>query len=341
MPAAPSTQPPAVVTGASGFIGKRLVRRLADLGSSIIAVDIAPPQEQVPRVEYVAADLRQTLDPQIGADAEVLYNLAAVHRTPGHLTHEYYETNVFGAGRVTALAEACGLRLPAHRLHEVRIEASQPAPSSDHGRSTPMAEIHQMWRGAGPDLRMITVRPGVVICPGERGTYTHLARALRRGIFVNPSRRDTVKSGEHVDELLRCLDFAAARRAPDVPFNFAFPGESATQDVVNAFGQVKGMPAPSAAVPVAPLLLMAAMFEAANGLGVRAQIHRERVMTLVRSTRIAPACLLASGYKFGLKLQTIWQRGRTGRVDGLTAFRSPRSNEALGLYFHKQNLRDR
>ncbi|MDZ4318683.1 MAG: NAD(P)-dependent oxidoreductase [Phenylobacterium sp.] len=314
----------AVVLGASGFIGTRLVRRLVSQGLSVVAVDIAPSRERFSGVDYVTADVREPLDPQIGTGAEVLYNLAAVHRTPGHPAHEYYETNVLGAGHATALAEACDIPLIVFTssisvygpTEEVRTEASPPCPTSDYGRSKLMAEmIHQMWRKAGPQRRLVTIRPGVVFGPGERGNYTYLARALRRGMFAYPGRRDTVKSGGHVDELLRCMEFAMAQDRSEILFNFAFPDESTTQDIVTAFGKATGNSARPPTVPLVPLLLSASLFEAANMLGFRTPIHRERVMKLVRSTRIAPAWLVANGYEFELNLDRALAQW-SGETDG-------------------------
>jgi nucleoside-diphosphate-sugar epimerase len=304
-----------------------LVRRLAERGSSVVAVDIAPARETITGVEYIIADVRQPLDLKIGTGADVLYNLAAVHRTPGHPAHEYYETNVLGASRVTALADACGIPLIVFTssisvygpTEEVRTEASAPAPASDYGRSKLMAElIHQMWRKAEPDRRLVIVRPGVVFGPGERGNYSTLASALRNGVFFYPERRDTVKSGGHVDELLRTLEFATAQQEREILFNFAFPQESTTADIVAAFGRVTGQPRRPMTTPLAPLLLIASLFEVAAAAGLKTPIHRERVMKLVRSTRIAPAWLLANGYEFGLDLDRAlgdWAQETGGRFD--------------------------
>lgn len=317
----------AVVLGASGFIGTRLVRRLAHEGRSVVAVDIALPREQLVGVEYVTADVRQPLAPEIGTDAQILYNLAAVHRTPGHPAHEYYETNVLGAGRVTALAEACGIPLIVFTssisvygpTEDLRTEASPPAPTSDYGRSKLMAElIHQMWMNAAPGRRLVTVRPGVVFGPGERGNYSTLASALRRGVFFYPGRRDTVKSGGHVDELLRTLEFAVARPDREILFNFAFPEESTTQDIVTAFSQVMDRPFQPASAPLPALLTVARLFEAANAMGAKTPIHRERVMKLVRSTRIAPQWLIDQDYNFELDLRSSlasWAQETQGRFE--------------------------
>lgn len=327
MSTAASTHSRAVVTGASGFIGTRLVRRLAHQGRSVVAVDITPPREVLAGVEYITADVRQPLDPQIGSGAQVLYNFAAVHRTPGHPAHEYYETNVLGAGRVTALAEACGIPLIVFTssisvygpTEEVRTEASPPSPTSDYGRSKLMAEmIHKMWLKAEPGRRLVTVRPGVVFGPGERGNYSTLAHALRRGVFFYPGRRDTVKSGGHVDELLRTFEFAIDRADLEILFNFAFPEESTTQDIVAAFSQVMNRAFEPARAPLPALLLAARLFETANAMGVRTPIHRERVMKLVRSTRIAPQWLIDTGYQFELGLRSSlesWAQETEGRFE--------------------------
>src|SRR5687767_14507799 len=101
----------AVVLGASGFVGTRLVRRLSDQGYAVAAVDIAPPRERLAGVDYITADVREPLGVEIGLGASGPYHPAAVHRTPGHPAHEYYDTNVMGAANATELAEACDIPL--------------------------------------------------------------------------------------------------------------------------------------------------------------------------------------------------------------------------------------
>lgn len=317
----------AVVTGASGFIGTRLVARLASQGVEVAAIDIAPPRAVLDRVVYVTADVREPLSPGLGQGAQAIYNLAAVHRTPGHPAHEYYETNVMGASNVTALAEANDVPLIVFTSsisvygpsEEVLTEESALRPISDYGRSKRLAEVvHEKWVRAEKGRRLVTVRPGVIFGPGERGNYTTLARALKRRVFVYPGRKDAVKSGGHVDELLRTIEFAVGKRRREALFNFAFPDESTTEEIVGAFARVAGYPNTHATLPVAPLLAAATLFEAADGLGIRNPIHRERVMKLVQSTRVMPKWLLDNGYRFESDLETAlagWHLETAGRFD--------------------------
>ncbi|MBV9064615.1 MAG: NAD-dependent epimerase/dehydratase family protein [Methylobacteriaceae bacterium] len=317
----------AVVTGASGFVGTRLVGRLLDQGYAVTAVDLAPPRIVRDGARYVTGDVRETLSPGIAQGAEVIYNLAAVHRTPGHPAHEYYDTNVLGAANVTALADACSVPLvvftssiSVYGPSELVVTEQSPLhPNSDYGRSKRMAEVvHRKWLEAGMGRRLVVVRPGVIFGPGERGNYTNLAKALRRRMFAYPGRRDTVKSGGHVDELLRCVEFAISKCRREVLFNFAFPDESTTEEIVGAFSRVAGYPSTHPTIPVAPLLAAATLFEAADALGIQNPIHRERVMKLFKSTRVAPAWLLANGYEFEHNLETAlagWAAETQGRFD--------------------------
>ena len=53
-----NANPPIVVTGACGFIGRRVTARLAKAGRAVIAVDrVSPPEGLPPGVEYRCADL--------------------------------------------------------------------------------------------------------------------------------------------------------------------------------------------------------------------------------------------------------------------------------------------
>ena len=316
-----------IVLGASGFIGTRLVRRLHAGGGPVKALDILPPRERHEGVDYQVADVRLPIEPALGAKAAVLYNLAAVHRTPGHPDHEYYDTNIAGALNATALAEACDIRtivftssISVYGPCEEAVDELSPLhPVSSYGRSKRLAErIHRDWLERGEGRRLIIVRPGVVFGPGEVGNYTRLARALRGGYFFFPGRRDTVKSGGFVDELLSTMDFALSRNERSILYNFAYPQASTTEAIVDILGRIVGRRARPLTVPIAPLLVAATAFEAANALGIKNTIHRERVIKLVMSTRITPGWLNTAGYEFKTDLESAlrqWNAETAGRFD--------------------------
>ncbi len=322
---AASNRGKALVTGASGFIGTRLVERLAGEGAQVVAIDLLPPRKTIEGVDYRPLDVREPLPPEAGQGVEVIYNLAAIHRTPGHPDEDYYDTNIRGALNVTALAEANGIdrlvftsSISVYGPTEALVtEQSATAPVSAYGRSKLIAEaIHGQWQGRGAGRRLVTVRPGVVFGPGEGGNYTHLARALAGGYFVYPGRRDTIKSGGYVDDLIGALDFALAQGDPTILFNFAYPAESTTQDIVQTFGRVTGKTARPPVIPTGLMLAAAGVFEIAGHLGLKTPIHRQRILKLVQSTRIAPGWLSARGFPFRHTLESAleaWKAESGGR----------------------------
>ncbi len=297
----------AVVFGASGFIGTRLTKRLSEQGANVVAVDILPPREVLPGVRYVTHDVRVDIPVDITESGAIVYNLAAVHRTPGHPPQEYYDTNIFGALNITKFAEKIDANLIVFTSsisvygprEDVVDEQTPPAPTSDYGRSKFMAEcIHHRWVDADRKSRLIVVRPGVVFGPGEKGNYSNLAGALKRGLFAYPGRKNTIKSGGFVDELLGAIEFAIGKNQKVITFNFAYPAESTTEDIVNFFGRVSNVRVNYPVLPIAPLLAIAWVFEALAKFGFKNPIHRERIWKLVRSTRVKPGWLLANDYKF-------------------------------------------
>ncbi|MDP2118443.1 MAG: NAD(P)-dependent oxidoreductase [Hoeflea sp.] len=88
-----------VVTGAGGVIGSLLVRRLAQLGAAVTAVDLHSPDpvQQLPSVDYIAADVMDvgSLRPHLDR-ADIVYHLA-------YLMGEEANADPVGAARINTL----------------------------------------------------------------------------------------------------------------------------------------------------------------------------------------------------------------------------------------------
>ena len=141
-----------IIFGGSGFIGTHLIHLLRQEcvrpGDKIYDLDLVMPGEEgvVPGiveknegVEYIRADVRQPLTLDFTPTAEdVIFNLAAVHRTPGHPDEAYFETNILGAEHVTAFAERYGIRkilftssiAPYGAAEELKTEETIPMPNT-------------------------------------------------------------------------------------------------------------------------------------------------------------------------------------------------------------------
>jgi nucleoside-diphosphate-sugar epimerase len=96
-----------IVFGGAGFIDSHLLKALAAANPQIefFSVDIAEPRFKVDVVHYVTHDVTKTVPRQLcGRDAAMIFNLAAVHTTPGHEDWEYYRTNILGACNICQFA---------------------------------------------------------------------------------------------------------------------------------------------------------------------------------------------------------------------------------------------
>lgn len=314
--AARTVEREAIIFGGSGFVGSHLVSFLLSRGDfgRVVVADIAPPPIAVPGVVYEVIDVTQPIPRDLVRNPAntILFNLAAVHRTPGHMTHEYYQANVTGAINVTNFAENAGVRelvftssiavygpdeLPKH-------EDSVPRPASAYGWSKLLAEdVHRAWLQRQSDRRLTITRPAVIFGPGENGNFTRLAHALKRGFFVFPGRRDTIKACGYVGELVRTMLFVHETGTSYNLYNFCYPTPYTIEQICEAFQRVGGFPAARGTVPLAAMRVAALGFEVLNALGLKNGVSRERVKKLVASTWIEPGYLQRVGYEYETDLE--------------------------------------
>lgn len=298
----------ALVLGGAGFIGGHLLRDLAARRvGPLISLDVAEPARRVAGVDYRRGDVRRRFEGLVPETVAVVYNLAAVHRTPGHPDHEYYETNVAGAVNACRYASARGVgrilftsSISVYGPREQACDESATlAPVTAYGRSKVLAEaVHEAWAAERPGRRLAILRPAVVFGPGEGGNFERLLRQLRRRAFVYPGRRDTIKGCGHVGELLRAMAFCTGRDEPVYRANFAYPDPCTIETIVRTLAAEAGLPAPSLTVPAAVMTAAGWVLEMAGRLGLRTGISRDLVRKLQVSTDIRPDRLLADGFRF-------------------------------------------
>jgi GlcNAc-P-P-Und epimerase len=290
-----------MVIGGSGFIGHHLIRRRVEEGGwKIVSVDIRPPREIVPGVEYVTHDVRDLSSLTGHDDTEIIYNFAAVHTTPGHPFWEYYDTNIQGALETVKFAGQHGIvnivftsSISVYGPNEeLKDETSDPEPNSAYGWSKLLSEnVFRSWNEATDGSRLLIVRPAVVFGEGEGGNFTRLAKLMRRGLFIYPGRRDTIKACVYVHDLLDFVDQMWARGERYTLFNGAYAERYELQQVVaqlkRFFPKAREYTVPGFALVTAAR----AMKALPNGVG----IHPERILKLINSTNIFPRNLVQAG----------------------------------------------
>lgn len=304
----------ALIFGGAGFVGTHLAAALVASGNyrEVVCADVNLPRGKPAQgARYITCDVRRPISHDIASDVTEIYNLAAVHTTPGHPPHEYYETNVHGAIHVTEFAIQNNVPLILFTssisvygpTESPKHEQSALEPVSDYGRSKIMAEeIHRLWQKTAPNRRLITVRPAVIYGPGENGNFTRLAKALRKRMFFYAGRKDTVKACGYVSELVRTMEFAKKLNQPSVTYNFCYPKNYTIEEICQCFVTEGGLHKATAVVPAWALLAAATGFELVNAVGAKNSVNRPRVQKLMESTTIEPRFLLENGYTFATDL---------------------------------------
>lgn len=304
----------AVLFGGSGFIGMHLTESLIGRGFEVVIADLIPPTNRLPSgASYERCDVRRPISLEQRGPFDAIYNLAAIHRTPGHEPYEYYETNIYGAQNVTDWAGTRGRggqyicfisSISVYGSNEEpQDESSSLSPSSDYGRSKVIAEkIHRRWQEAESGRRLIVTRPAVVFGPGEKGNFTRLANALAKRRFMYPGRKDVIKACGYVGELVHAIEFIEASEDDSVTFNFCYPQRYTTEQICEAFQEVAGYRLPWV-VPKPLIASGIAALRAVDPTG-RGAVAATRIGKLTTSTNVIPAELTGRGYEWRTDLTT-------------------------------------
>lgn len=267
--------------------------------------DLVPPNRKT--LAFQTCDVRNDINLKLDPSPEIVFNLAAVHRTPGHAPAEYYETNIKGAENVTRWATDNSIRkivftssISVYGPNENLLdENATPTPISDYGKSKLMAEeIHKLWQSQDSRSRSLVIcRPAVVFGRGEQGNFTRLAKALKGRYFFFPGGRETRKASGYVKDATRSLIFFAEKDLKQIVYNFAFPKNYTIGEICDTFCKLAHYPKPIS-IPVAQI--GKALSKVGGPLGSLGQ----RLLKLVFPTNIAPARLQEFGFKWKYNLES-------------------------------------
>lgn len=297
-----------VIFGGTGFIGSHLARHLtaARQFDHVHLADIRQATDAPRNVSTSITDVRHPIPITLIAERPAwIFNLAAIHREPGHTAREFFDTNLLGARNVCAYAEAVGCRnlfftssISVYGPTAGPISENAPiCPITPYGGSKYPAElIHEAWLAAGPDRRLVICRPGVVYGPGDPGNILRMIKAIQRGYFAYPGSPHIHKSYAYIYGLLDSVDFAMRHSTRLLTYNYVETPTEPLGELVRQTKEFLNSKAPVLRIPLAMLLPAARLTQLL--VGTRSPVHPVRVRKAAMPTHIVPGTLKEMGFEF-------------------------------------------
>lgn len=210
-------QGPVAVTGATGFIGRVLCRRLSDSGIAVRALVRSPRSRRPDTLPAAVTQVGGSLsDPAALAElvrgARVVIHCAGAVRGADRAAFD--AVNVDGTA---ALIEAMRGQAPDARLVLLSSLAAREPQLSDYAASKRAAEE---LLTAGLPFEHCILRPTAVYGPGDVELQP-LLTAMTRGLAPVPGRPDHRVTLIHVDDLVDALIAAATGTPGPGPFELA------------------------------------------------------------------------------------------------------------------------
>ena len=287
-----------VIFGGCGFIGSHVVDLLREKypDAKIYIADLLADTAQSDGViSYQRVDVRNSIELQGDFGANTLvFNFAAIHRTPGHPDYAYFETNIRGAENVCDFARKHGIEnivftssiAPYGAAEELKTEETLPTPNTPYGISKLVAEkIHREWAAENASRRLSIVRPGIVFGKGENGNMTRLYKALKKRKFAYAGRKDTIKACIYVKDLVRVmLAMGESEGEKTKLYNCCYYPSFTIEQIANTMLKATGMRRRIPFIPRKPMMAAATLCGLFGGLGLG--ICPARVRKLMVSTNI-------------------------------------------------------
>lgn len=250
-----------LVTGASGFLGRHLVRTLLHEGREVVALCRDPAalsDLRHPALRIAPGDLRDpaSYEPWL-ADGASVFHLAAVRNHPRSRTRDMEEVNV----RATAeLARRSRDARVERFVHMSTAMAAGGAPFGAYAESKARA-AQEVRRLAGEGLPAVTVCPTIVFGPDHPShpnrVTSEIRRLLRQRVVRVVAGGRQARNLVHVDDVVRGLLAAERRGVPGR--EYVLGGEEiAPRDFGRLVLSLAGLrPRATVSLPAGPALAMA------------------------------------------------------------------------------------
>jgi dihydroflavonol-4-reductase len=287
-----------LVTGATGFTGGHLARRLAAAGHDVRALvrdrraDVLE-NLRTAGIELIIGDLRDAARLAKAVEGvEVVYHIAAIYREAGLSDEIYRAVNAAASGELVAQSARAGVRRVVHCStvgvhgdieHPPATEDAPIRPGDVYQRTKVEGEEMAREAGARTGVEVTIARPSGIYGPGDRRLLKLFRHAVRR--FPVLGSGQIYYHLTYIDDLVEGFRLCGEHPAAANRTYILAGAEVMTLNVVLALiACVAGVRPPRRHVPVWPFWLAGALCEAACApLGIAPPLYRRRVDFFTKS----------------------------------------------------------
>ena len=279
------------VTGASGFTGSHLCRKLVESGVKVTALvressKIESLQEL--GVTPVIGDLSD-LTFQNGAleGIDCVYHVAAAYRQEGISKQQFWKVNVDGTRAMLMSARESGVRRFVHcstvgvqgEIDNPPAKESEPYKPGDHYQESKMeGEKLALQFFNDYDMEGVVVRPVGIYGPGDT-RFLKLFKFIYNGKFRMIGKGDVLYHLTFVEDLVDGIILAGNKKEA-IGNIYTIGGNEymALRDLVARIAEVLGKPVPDKKLPLAPVYLASIVCEAVcRPFGIEPPLYRRRL----------------------------------------------------------------
>ena len=286
-----------LVTGASGFTGRALVRKLLERGESVTALvratsDYAGIEKE--GAEIVVGNVKDKASVEKAvAGVDRVYHIAALFREAGFPDEEYYAVNLEGARNLLEASAAAGVRRFVH-CSTIGVCGDIKNPPADEKTPYNPGDIYQITKMEGEKLALsyaregklnvVVARPASIYGPGD-------LRLLKMFKLINKGRFVVLGSGKpffhvvYIDDLVDGF-ILCAETAKAVGEVFIIAGDEYVElnELFTIIAEKLGVKPPKLHLPAWPVQWLGSLMEKIwIPLGLEPPLYRRRVDFFTKS----------------------------------------------------------
>lgn len=265
-PHGPAGGRPVLVTGATGFTGSHLARRLARGGARVVA--FVRPSSRTEGLERAGVELR-VVDIRDGTSVarafepfHTVYHLAAAFRTQHPDPAEFHRVNVHATRHLLEAAGEAGVRRFVH-CSTVGVQGHIDDPPATEDHPPRPGDLYQETKLEGErvarermgrnGMEITVVRPVGIYGPGDT-RFLKLFRPVARRRFVMVGSGETLYHLTFVEDLVDGILLAGHHpRAPGNVFTLGGARYTTLNELVELIARVLEVPSPRLRVPYRPV----------------------------------------------------------------------------------------